>query len=220
MNKDILSRGYLENISFADLIKLADKYGIDVPENLNRNFLIGELLELEEESNFHSDDNMIIDDENDQNSSDYLPQSYNETQISCILRNPVWAFVYWNISDSDNNVIKSSDNSSLNLRVCLLNSSDDLNPVEVFEINTSFGTQEQYVLLPAGSKFFRIELVYKTATSGKVLAFTPVVEIPQGAGYLNDLQPGNIPEFSKIAKLSGIEKIVMDQYKNHRHSFS
>lgn len=220
MNKEILNRVYLENLSFADLTKLADKYGIDVPENLNRNFLIGELLELVEESNNVNEDIMLVSEDGGNSSSEYLPLSYNETQISCILRNPVWAFVFWNISDNDAAMLKSMSDSTLMLRVCILGSKDDLTPIEVFEINAAADTQEQYVLLPSGKKFFRIELIYKTPSSGKVMAFSPVVEIPQGAEYLNDLQPGNIPEFSKIAKISGIEKVVTEQYKNHRHSFS
>lgn len=219
MSEEKLSRAYLESLSSADLSKLADEYGIDVPENLNRNFLIGELLDLAEVNEDTSEENMIIEDE-DNNSSDMLPYSYNETQISCILRNPVWAFVFWNISDNDSIMLKSIDDCSLMLRVCVLNSKEDFNPLEAFEIQAVTDSQEQYVLLPAGKKFFRIELVYKASTSAKVLAFSPVVEIPAGADFLNDLQPGNIPQFSEIAKISGIEKIVMDQYKNHRHSFS
>ena len=33
--------------------------------------------------------------------NDSLPKNYNETQISCILRNPAWLFVFWNISEAD-----------------------------------------------------------------------------------------------------------------------
>lgn len=218
MSKESLSRSYLENLSSADLSKLADEYGIDVPENLNRNFLIGELLDLSEESNQKIDESMVIDDNEKYNSEEYLPTSYNETQISCVLRNPVWAFVFWDISNSDLNLLKNTENCSLMLRICILNSKNDLTPLEAFEVNAVSDTQEQSVLLPAGKKFFRIELVYKTNTTGKVLAFSPVIEIPQGANYLNDLNPASFPEYSEIAKLSGFEKIIMNQYKNHRHS--
>ena len=46
-----LSRAHLETLPTADLIALADEYGIDIPENLNRRFIIGELLEAAEEWN-------------------------------------------------------------------------------------------------------------------------------------------------------------------------
>ena len=45
-----INRAYLETLSFSDLQKLADDYSIDVPENFNRGFLIGEILEVAEES--------------------------------------------------------------------------------------------------------------------------------------------------------------------------
>ncbi|MEE0998901.1 MAG: hypothetical protein UIH41_04470 [Treponemataceae bacterium] len=50
MNTMIVSRTYLESLSTADLISLADEYGIDIPENLNRRFIIGELLEAVEDA--------------------------------------------------------------------------------------------------------------------------------------------------------------------------
>ena len=50
MDTMLVSRTYLESLSTADLISLADEYGIDIPENLNRRFIIGELLEAVEDA--------------------------------------------------------------------------------------------------------------------------------------------------------------------------
>ena len=218
MEAENINRAYLETLSFADLSNLADEYGVDVPENLDRRFLIAELLELVEQANNSDDDMIISEDSNDE--SENLPASYNETQISCVLRNPVWAFVFWNISENDNLLLKSLQDCSLMLRVCSLPSENDFNPIEVFEINTSIDSQEQYILLPAGERFVRIELVYTSGAQRKVLAFSPVVTIPQGAKYLNELQPGKDNDFPEIIKLSGINSLLMEQYTNHRHSFS
>ena len=46
MDTMLLSRTYLESLSTADLFSLAEEYGIDIPENLNRRFIIGELLDI------------------------------------------------------------------------------------------------------------------------------------------------------------------------------
>ena len=89
----LVSRTYLESLSTADLISLADEYGIDIPENLNRRFIIGELLEAAEEWDEFEDDL----EESDQLETADLPQTYNETVISAVLRNPVWLFVYWDV---------------------------------------------------------------------------------------------------------------------------
>src|SRR5574344_1425139 len=79
MEKKFLSRQYLESISTADLISLADDYGIDIPDNLNRRFIIGELLEVadEMENEKKADSNVQI--KKDINVPDKLPPSYKET---------------------------------------------------------------------------------------------------------------------------------------------
>jgi len=41
MEQTPLSRAYLESLSTSDLVSLAEEYGIDVPEGLNRRFIIG-----------------------------------------------------------------------------------------------------------------------------------------------------------------------------------
>ena len=46
MNEEPMNRASLEKLSFSDLVQLADEYGVDVPEDLDRRFLIAELLEL------------------------------------------------------------------------------------------------------------------------------------------------------------------------------
>ena len=60
MENVAVNRAYLESLSFADLVSLADQNGIDVPEDLNRSFLIGELLEVCSERTVSSEDDMIL----------------------------------------------------------------------------------------------------------------------------------------------------------------
>lgn len=221
MNNKKITRAYLETLSFSDLSALADEYGIDVPENLNRRFLIGELLEIAmEEINETKSEEMKIASANESEQNQKLCKNYNESQINIVLRNPVWAFVFWNISDSDSDTLKKLHNYNLLLRICSLPSEDEQKPDDVFEIQAIAETQEQYVLLPQGKKFIKIELVYVTPQGGKVLAFSPVLKIPEGSKYINDLQPGRDEEFSEIEILSGIKKVLLDQYKNHIHSFN
>ena len=49
METPVLSRQKLESFSTQDLLDLADDYGIDIPEDLNRRFIIEEILESVEE---------------------------------------------------------------------------------------------------------------------------------------------------------------------------
>ena len=133
METENINRAYLETLSFSDLSKLADEYGVDVPEDLDRRFLICELLDIVEESKLFNED-MVISSDRSSEENTVLPQGYNETQISCVLRNPVWAFVFWNISNSDNNKLKEMHDCTLMLRVCSLPSQEELTPKESFEI--------------------------------------------------------------------------------------
>ena len=220
MEDEKLSRGYLETLSFSDLVKLADKYGVDVPEDLDRRFLICELLELDEESDRVEQSAMIISTGAESCQDVNLPKTYNETQISCVLRNPVWAFVFWDVSETDLNMLKQFPDFKVALRVCILESPDDLNPKEVLELEIPKGVNEQYVFLPVNTGFIRVELVYTSGTSREVLAFSSVVAIPQISEEAYAFQPGKEINFSEIIKLSGIEKLLLEQYKNYRHSFS
>lgn len=219
MKEEQINRAYLETLSFSDLVQLADEYGVDVPEDLDRRFLIAELLELiEEEKNFNED--MIIADEKNEADASVMNGNYNETQITGILRNPAWLFVFWNISEADSAKLKELPDCSLQLRICSLKDPKDPIPEEAFEIQTATESQEQYVLLPKGKKYIKIELVYVTASTGKVLAFSPVITIPQGSSMLNDIQVAQGSEISPIYELSGLKNLLSEQYKKHRHSFS
>lgn len=221
METEKITRAYLETLSFSDLEAFADEYGIDIPKDLDRRFVIEELLEIASENSDEAEDMIISSDavEDNENISETLPNNYNETQISCILRNPVWAFVFWNISENDMVMLKSKTDYSLMLRVCSLVSKDELIPEEAFEILAYPEIPEQYVLLPKDKKFIKIELVYVSGTSKSVLAFTPVIEIPEASKAINEFQPGKDNNYPEIIKLSGMEKILMNQYTNHRHSF-
>ena len=126
-----MSREHLESLSFSDLSTLADEYGVDVPENLDRRFLIAELLELLEEDIDDQPDEMIIsEDDVLKHKEASLQKNYNETQISCVLRNPYWLFVFWNLSEADQIMLRKLKDHVLMLRVCCLSSAKDPMPEE------------------------------------------------------------------------------------------
>ena len=219
MNEEPINRASLEKLSFSDLVKLADEYGVDVPEDLDRRFLIAELLEIAEESN-NIEEEMVIASDNDEQHPLVFSGNFNETQVSCVLRNPAWLFVFWNLNSNDAAKISEDPSSSLRLRICSLSDPKDLKPEEAFEVQTPSQSQEQYILIPKGKKYIKVELICVAAGASEVLAFSPVISIPQGSSLVNDLQPGRDVTFSPVIELSGMQEIITEQYKNHRHSFS
>ena len=77
MDEKQISRAYLETLSFSDLSALADRFGIDVPMDLDRRFLIAELLEINEELNQEQDE-MILSPKTDSEEKEFkLPKNYN-----------------------------------------------------------------------------------------------------------------------------------------------
>ena len=217
MSDEVITRNYLEKLSFSELSRLADNYGIDVPENLDRRFLIAELLEINEENEEISEDMIISSNNEDSKEVFVFPKNYNETQIDCVLRNPVWLFIFWNISD--NALLKKTGDYNLMLRICSFEDEEAKIPDEAFEINAVEKSQEQYFLLPAGKKYIKVELLYSVEGKVNVLAFTPLIKIPQGSKLVNDLQSGFDSEFQPLVQLSDINTVITKQYTYHRHSF-
>jgi len=223
MDKTFLSRQYLESVSTADLITLADDYGIDIPDSLNRRFIISELLDVAEdlENEKKSDSKFKIDKDVVEKMSS-LPLSYNETQISVILRNPAWVFVFWDLKDSDlKSINRDSSFTSLSLHVSFYNDRTMEKIVDSFDIQISLNDREQYVLIPGGKKYFTIALCKNThSQQSDILAISKCVEIQQGCEEINNMQPGKSVEMNELCRLSGMEKLLHEQYNNHRQSFS
>ena len=222
METKILSRAYLETLSSADLIALADDYGIDVPDDLNRRFIIGELLEVAEElkQEESADGGMHIALAPAEPESD-LPESFNETQIGMVMRNPVWAFVYWDISENDRSgFTPAADFRALVLRVSFFADEDSAVPEESFDVQIDASIREQYVLFPAGKNLVRIDLVVQYQSKpDSVLAYTQKYVLPQGSRLLSSALPGHDVEISEIAALSSLKDLLKEHYQNHRQSF-
>lgn len=221
MENVVLNRAYLETLSFSELLKIADKDGIDVPEDFNRNFLIEEILEVQEDfEKIELDDMIISDEESESPKEELVPRAYNSTEVEMVLRNPAWAFVYWNISESDRVSLEKAFVSQMWLRVNSFSEKDQVKPDEFFDIQISREDNGQYVLLPQNKKFFRVDLLFNLDNFVDILASSKILEKPRGTERFASFQPGNLESMSEIMKLSGTETLLLEHYKNHRESFS
>ena len=220
MKKNTITRAYLESLPFSDLLALADTYGIDVPDNLNRRFLIGELLDVVKEAGNDSDD-MIVTREKDeaQSLSERLPESYNVTEIEAVLRNPAWIYVYWDIGERDIRSLKKHGAYTIFLRVCSFANRTDTKPDDAYDVQIAPADTSEYLLCPAGKKIIRIELAASVKTGTIVLASSGVLEIPRSSKLLAHIRPGNDAGITPIASLSGIKELLLDHYIQHRESF-
>lgn len=222
MENIVISRAYLESLSFSDLQRIADEYSIDVPENFNRGFLIGEILDLSDEfKNKNEEAEMNITEGDISNvEKDIFPCSYNTTEVEIILRNPAWAYIYWNISEGDRISLDKAFVSELRIRVNSFSEKNQVKPDEYFDIQISKQDNGQYFLLPAGKKLFRVDLLFNLDGIIDILASSEVLEMPVGSSKLADFRPGKNESISPILELSGMYDLLLQHYKNHRESFS
>lgn len=232
MDNKLLSLQHLETLSSADLIAIADDYGIDIPDNLSRRFIIGELLEIGEElaqEERSEEPEMVEDESRNVEDNGELPATFNETEIQVVLRNPAWAYVYWDISLVD---LKSLENGSFNnssflefshfvLRVSYFESEEDLTPVDFFDVNIDETTRAQYVLLENGRKYFRVDLAAVfTDGSSENLAVSRKVKLPAVPEILKKAKPGEELHIPPLVRLSGMEKLLEISYEKYRASFT
>lgn len=220
MDSTCITRSYLETLSTQELLSLADEYGIDIPEDLNRRFIIGELLEAAEEMNDYQPETM--QETGEVPALMELPATYNETAITAILRNPVWCYVYWDIRDADREAISHSpDFAALKLKISFFSDADAVKPSESFEVSVNLTDKDQYVFIPNSENFFRIDLCSEYRNQpAKLLASSRVLTIPKGCAELEMGPAAMEAEVSDIMKLSGFPELIRSHYTNYRQSFS
>ena len=222
MEKNNLSRQYLESDSTMDLINLANEYGIDIPDNLDRRFIIEELLDVASEINNNKEITDDVLEDKALKVSRELPSSYNETRISVILRNPVWAYVFWDIKESLLHEAKDDpDFEYFSLRVTLYNDDKDEKSTDFFDVQLQSEDREQFILIPSDKKAFVVHLLYNSeGQSPKVLSTSRKVILPAKCASLSDIQPGKKIEMSDLTELSGMKELLYQQYNEHRQLFS
>ncbi|QTQ11936.1 DUF4912 domain-containing protein [Treponema parvum] len=221
METPFLTRHYLETLSSSDLVALAYDYDIDIPEGLNRRFIIGELLEVAEEINKKEKNEMIISLDILSGEESYtLPDGYNETVLTVILRNPVWAFVYWDISDEDLAMLRQSKIGPCHLHVSFYENFNDKKSSDSFDIQISLSDREQYILIPPEKNVMRVDFIYLSdGHNMNILASSKKIELVHGCKALSESRPGRIIKFSPVMELSGVNDLLRVHYAKHRQSF-
>ncbi|WP_428769022.1 DUF4912 domain-containing protein [Treponema sp. HNW] len=230
MERVNLTRAYLETLSSADLKDLADEYGIDIPENLTRRFVIAELLEACEENPDGAPLDLCEGGAKDSkschglykpfgNGSD-LPSSYNENKINAVLRNPAWCYVYWDIKKSDYADLMADEFfTRFILRISYFPNPAEQSVYDDFDISVEKDDRDQYVLLSAYARMARFALVAEFE-GGRCaeLARSELLRIPCKHPYIGNLFLQR--DFAPIFTLSGLPDLIRYQYNEHRQSFS
>ena len=247
-----VSRQKLESMSTAELVKLSCEYGIDFPDDLERCFVIEELLDAQKENDPPVDPSggMLIEEESEELQEDIkempkkegkesrrkgtksarkrkeltgdLPLSYNKNTIDAVLRNPAWLFVFWDIKEALIETLSSDPAfQSLFLHVSFFDSPEDEQPEDFFDLKTALCPGERYVMVVGDRRFVKVDLAASYGDrEPDLFASTRTIEIPRESDTVRGANPGHKIDFPPLVELSGIKRILHDDFLNRRQSLS
>lgn len=211
-----LTRSYLETLSSTDLTAISYDYGIDIPENFNRSFIITEILDTLEEQDI---DYLDIQETTESPNVLELPFSYNENRITATLKNPVWCYVAWDFNSETLETVSTDPMfEAIAVRFSYYDSIDASESKETIDVIIKTDDREQFILLTQDFPFFQTSLVSTFKDKQEiVIASSARICKPKFPVDINlkTLQK----KYSTIQTLSGLQNVLRTQYAAHRQSF-
>ena len=103
-----------------------------------------------------------------------------KTNVVFLPRDPDWAYVFWQISDSDREKAQSLGANKLCLRLFDASGSEgsNLNQGTLREIAVDSYSTEWYLPIPLADRDYKVELGYKYGFNWMSLAFSSVSHVP------------------------------------------
>ncbi len=203
----------MESLSDDDLRAIAERMGLGLPPDLDRVFIVEEIVEALEEDSLDqgpgAEKLLYVEDAKywcrDESGAvpdcpPKLEPRYNETCIKALVRDPSWAFALWNISESDREVLElGREDAQLFLRVTEISDFDAERSL-FFDIPITMDDLQWYINLPHSEARYRIDLITKVNSRARVLARSAEIAVPRQT-IDPDQRP---PEIRRLLELSGI----------------
>jgi hypothetical protein len=217
-----MTRARLSQLNQEDLNHLADMFEIDFSEIEERAELEELIYEAIEDKRRESEDANTFPISWHQRKFDNLdetygsgspeavfefPVSYNCTRIELMLRDPAWAFCYWDISLQDKTaIIKDDGFQSLYLRLEESNPAKAADQLQVMDVPVQLADVSWYLNLPIRETCYRVHLVVQYDGREEILATSQKVQVPLGA-ISQKLEVLESFETDALIVLSGIENL-------------
>jgi hypothetical protein len=186
-----MTRERLQSIPIEELTALARSAGLESVDSADRAELIEALLESYEELRQEREEGnspsirveekkyeVAADEELEPSGEDPypLPARYNETKVVLMIRDPHWAFAYWDIeAQKAQRVRKDANFEQLVLRV------RDCEPSSSFDIPIQWEDSGWYIYLPNADCEYCLDLGYLAAGRFKLLARSNTIRTPREA---------------------------------------
>ncbi|MDR0624283.1 MAG: DUF4912 domain-containing protein [Treponema sp.] len=181
MDDPRLTRAYLDSLSTNELAKLADRYGIDIPPGLERIFIIEELLDVALEDGYGPEE----DAEPSPVFTDFLetaalPKQYNITFLEVLIRDPLWAFVFWEIKSHDKELYeKAPDFGGYYLKVIPLDGGAKEPKENSFTVSVGMNDTAWYLGFPPAEGRYQVDLCVLRGNDEIVLAVSRPLMLPR-----------------------------------------
>lgn len=225
----------LETIPDERLYELCNEYDVEVEECHSRAEMIETLREAIRETlvdhEASNNDTMRVGERKydisagelvlvERNGPDYgeaeLPERYNETRMVLLLRDPAWAYAYWDVRDKQMEEVANEPGfSGLSLRLIEMDNLDmqDHTVVDSVDIPVQPEDNRWYINLPQLDTNYYTELVAHYEENWSVLARSNPVSVPSG-GIAQDVSVSDQSYTSEetIVALSGVERLGVSSF--------
>jgi hypothetical protein len=186
-----MTRERLQSIPLEELTALARNAGLELSGPADRTELIEVLMEsfaeLRQEREEGNSPSVRVEEKKYEVAADEelepagndpfpLPSRYNETRVVLMIRDPHWAFAYWDIEGEQGQRVRKDPNfEQLVLRV------HDCLPSSSFDIPIQWEDSSWYIYLPNPDYEYYLELGYLAAGRFKLLARSDQIRTPRDA---------------------------------------
>ena len=171
-----MDRERLKILSFDALQEFARQSGIRLADENDKATIIDQILEaIEEDRSDRERSNnieMLVKEKkfelNPDDALEYremeelsLPESYDETGIAFLLRDPSWGFAYWDLdSEYRKLALRDAEARKFRLRVWESAADGDSEEMRFYDIPLRGNERRWYVNLPETGRYYFVELVY------------------------------------------------------------
>lgn len=226
-----MTKERLLNLSKESLISLAEQEDVDFSPEAGKEELVELILEaLEEERSEHESSNnpamrvketkydIILERILSPREDEFpIPETYNETYIKLLMRDPLWAYAYWELKDSDLEIFQGGFLASDPfIRVYEIQESLQNTPVSTsyFDIPVKLSDNNWYINLPRAGSSYYLALMYKLGKTEKTLCTSNTIKSPNETyGLLKD--GGGIADAGNdLVLLSGLYDFEAPSSKN------
>ena len=177
----IKNKEYLSGLTLRQLRQEASKLSVPLYSRKTKAALIDLIIKYQRKVNEIA--NKTIDNKIPKTISNTIVKSSKEeinTKVVFLPRDPEWAYVFWQISESDREKAQSLGASKLCLRLFDATGVGEgqLNQGTLREINVDSYSTEWYLPIPLADRDYKVELGYKYGFKWMSLAFSSVSHVP------------------------------------------